>query len=113
MEKNMCTSVVCCLVPVHMFLLVFLWFPAEVTLQARCVVAVRQAVRPVGETPPTASHVKNLFSYTITSVWRSVLLRTLSRTGSANAAPQLVVSAAHSDTAQVPKHKINQDKSCY
>lgn len=45
----------------------FCLFP-EVTLQARCVEAVRPAVCPVRRTPPTASAAKDLSSCTNTSV---------------------------------------------
>lgn len=103
-------SPVHCAVSVHVCLLISVWLPTGVILQARCVVAVRQAARPVGRTPPTASAVKNLSSYTSTSVWRSVLQRTLCGTGSANTAPQPVRSATHSGSAQVLEHNANENK---
>ena len=93
-------------------LLISVWLSTGVILQARCVVAAWQAVRPVGGMPPTASAVMNLSSYMRTSVWRSVLQHTLSRTGSANTAPQPVRSATHSGSAQVHEHKVNQNKLC-
>lgn len=99
MQSVCIISSVYCVVSVR--LLISVWLPTGVILQARCVVAVRQAVRPVGRTPPTASAVKNLSSYTSTNVWRSVLQRTLCGTGSANTAPQPVRSATHSGSAQV------------
>lgn len=79
-------------------------------LQARCVVDVRRAVRPVWGMPPTASAVKNLSSYTSTSVWRSVLHSTRSGTGSANTAPQPVKSATHLGSAQVLNHNANKEQ---
>ena len=81
-----------------------------VILQARCVGAVRRAVRRVWRTPRTASAVKNLSSYTSASVWTSVLQRTPCGTGSASTARQPVRSAAHSGRAQVPTHSA--DTSC-
>ena len=84
------------------------WFSTGVTLQARCVVAAQRAVRPVGGTPLTVWAVTNLSSCTSTSVWRSVLQRTPSGTGSANAAPRPVRSAAHSASAQVLRHNAKQ-----
>lgn len=100
-----------CPVPVHVCLLTSVWLSTGVILQARCVVAVRQAVRPAGETPLTVWAVKNLSSYTSTSVWWSVLQRTLSGMGSASTAPQPVRSAAHLGSAQVLKHNANQDSA--